>query len=428
LNLQFDIEQLFSHNSVTSENSNATLYSYHGLFTGMLFDNFGFYFHSRFGAYSGDKSLAMSKSNLRYNYKFNLETPGSVGGELFDETEGFICADFDNIKFKIGRDRRITGFGEEKYLLSDGIPPMDYFSFDINYSIFSFSYLHGKLLGSFSAIVDSVQGEIKTVTDKFYVYHRFGFNFSKHFSLGAGEAVIYSRRGLDLSYLNPFNYFKSVEHSNQDRDNSLLFIDVSNNSIRGIKLHAAVLIDDLDFGKIGNGWYGNQTLWSLSLFSTNFYQYFPMDLSLQYLRIEPYFYTHRIIENNFTSEDYPVGASMQPNSHSISASVSLQPYYRFKLGLGFQYAIHGANETDENGNVIVNHGGDISVGYRLNDAEYIKFLDGEKEYFRSVKFLIRYEPVNNYFVILNLQYHNNCLKKSMKSEMIYSSLLLRINI
>ncbi|MFH1197660.1 MAG: hypothetical protein V1720_18315 [bacterium] len=425
-NLQVDIENLFANNRATNKNTNAMLYSYHGILTGSFFDNYGFYFKTGFGAFSGDKSLALTKNNLRYNYKFNLETPGSVGGELYDETEGFLCADFEFIKFKIGRDRKTLGYGREKYLLSNEMPAMDYLSLNINYSIFSFSYLHGKLLGNISVISDSLQGEMNTVSDKFYVYHRFGFNFSKHFSLGAGEALIYSRRGLDLSYLNPFNYFKSVEHANQDRDNSLLFIDASNNSLPGLKLHAAVLIDDLDFGKIGNGWYGNQTLWSFGLYSSNLYQVFPVDISLQYLRIEPYFYTHRILENNFTSEGAPVATSIPPNSQCISATVYLQPFYRLRFGLSFRYAIHGANEVDEEGNIIRNHGGDISVGYRLNDPEQIKFMDGDKEYLRSLNFRIQYEPLNNYNVIFNLMYNNDHLHKSKRNEMIYSSLLLRI--
>jgi hypothetical protein len=60
--------------------------------------------------------------------------------------------------------------------------------------------------------------------DKFLVYHRIGFNINRHFNFGVGEFIIYGRRGIDLSYLNPFAFYKSIEHSNRDRDNSMLFL------------------------------------------------------------------------------------------------------------------------------------------------------------------------------------------------------------
>ena len=52
--------------------------------------------------------------------------------------------------------------------------------------------------------------------------------------------IVYSNRSMDLSYINPFNFYKSAEHANQDRDNSLLFLDLQNNSLKGISFYGSI--------------------------------------------------------------------------------------------------------------------------------------------------------------------------------------------
>ena len=139
-------------------------------------NKFGFYIEATNGTFAGNKTAALSKSNLKYNYKFNLDLTTHAGTDYFDETLGFLIADFDYVKFKIGRDRKIIGYGKNNYIVSDNAPPMDYVSLDINYKFLNFSYFHGKLLGTSSIKSDSIEGELRTVTDKFIAYHRFGFH------------------------------------------------------------------------------------------------------------------------------------------------------------------------------------------------------------------------------------------------------------
>ena len=143
-----------------------------------------------------------------YNYKFNVDQEG-FGDDYFDETSGFLSADFKYVKFKIGRDRINLGYGPVKTILGSNPPEMDYVHLNMNYKAFSFSYYHGQLLGTTSVIEDSIQGGLRNVTDKYFVYHRLGLNLSKHFTFGVGETVIYSRRNIDLAYLNPFNFYKN---------------------------------------------------------------------------------------------------------------------------------------------------------------------------------------------------------------------------
>ncbi|MBZ0178232.1 MAG: hypothetical protein K8F36_02990 [Melioribacteraceae bacterium] len=385
---------IYKHDSNLDENKTSTLFNFGGILRGSFLDNFGFFIKATNGSYFGDKDLARTYEGLRYNYKLTRFQEG-IGNEYYDETEGYFAVDYDFIRFKIGRDRVRLGQGIIKTVLSDNSPPMDYLHLGFKYKAFTFSHYHGKLLGSDSLYIDPVQEGIKTVADKYFVYHRFGVKISNHLSLGVGEVIIYANRNMDLSYLNPFNFYKSIEHINQDRDNSLLFFDISNNSISGLKLYATLLIDDINFGQLGTKWYGNQTVLEAGASTSLFYNYVPIDAAFQFIRVDPYVYTHRIKENNYSSLGFPLVGTIQPNSSNFIFKLDYFPLNRLDVSFKYVHTIHGANEYDTEGNLLVNHGGEFEVGHRVGDSENAGHLDGILEYSNSFELGLRYEPIKN---------------------------------
>lgn len=414
------LDYLGKSNIETSNNSNSLLYRFGGDVSGTLFNKIGFNINTTNGTFTGNKLLAQSFSSLRYNYKFNEETTSELGDSYFDETSAFLAFENDYLRLKIGNDRKIIGHGSESVLLSTNAPRMDYIGLDLKYKSLEFSFFHGKLLGAHSIFNDSIQGSVNKVSDKYLVYHRLGLNLSKHFNFAIGEMIIYSNRNVDFSYLNPFNFYKSAEHANLDRDNTFLFFDFQNNSIDNLKLYSTIIIDDIDFGKLGSGWYGNQTLISLGAYSSQLYKIAPIDFELQYIKIDPYVFTHRIVDNNFTNSLYSLGTTLQPNSSSSIINIYYRPHHRVNIRMGFTYTLHSANEVDSFGHIIKNNGGDILVGHRPNDLENIYFLNDELEIYRKYQFSASIEPVKNWIFDLNLNYTNNSLTKSQQSEELFT--------
>lgn len=401
----------------------ANLIQFGGVIRGTIFNNFGFMIKGTNGTFSGDKPLILRNTDLKYNYKFSSDPDQQTATDYFDETEGYFMAEFENIRFKLGRDRSLLGYGINKIILGENTPPMDYFSLSFNYSILNYTFYHGKLLGTKK---ESLAKE--DIIDKFFVYHRFSFDFGKHLNLGLGEMVIYADRSIDLSYLNPFNFYKSVEHLNQDRDNTMLFFDVENRSIQGLKLYGSLLIDDLDFGKIGDGWYGNKTLVSVGAHSTNLYNILPVDFGLEYTRIQPYVYTHRFYENNYTGLNYSLIDPLEPNSDIWAAKINYNYSSRINFGLKYSYKRHGANIYDENGELIRNVGGDILQGHRDNDADYINFLDGIKETTNSLSFNATIEPYRNYFILFDVVYKKIKTDSKISEKTISSQLKFMVRL
>lgn len=419
VNFVGSFESIFNKNRINSSSQSTGLVTYGGQIRGSFKDWFGFSVRTTNGTFFGDKNLALTKSNLKYNYKFNLPE-SSAGSNYFDETEAYALADFDFLKLKIGRDRNIIGYNSVNSIMSDFSPQSDYIGLSLNYKAFTFNFLHGKLFGNYTQSWDSLEGSKNIVDDKFYAYHRLGINLSKHFNFGLGEIVVYSNRNLDFSYLNPFNFYKSAEHSNQDRDNSMLFFDFKNNSISGLTLYGTILLDDIDFGKIGTAWFGNQAIVDLGIYSSNLNHILPLTLELQYLRIDPYVYTHRIFNNNYTSLNASLGSNIQPNSEMIHFSAEYTPHYKLYFKGGFRFVRHGANELNSDGSIKVNHGGNVLVGFRTFDNENASLLEGILETSRNYYFIASYELLNNYLFRLKFDYINES-NQSIKIDDILTS-------
>ena len=415
INVIGEADWILKSNTITNKTTSAKLGIIGGEIRGTILNNFGFYISGSNGLLLGDKETSYLRKDLQYNFKLN-EKPGST---LFDETAGYLTADFNLIRFKIGRDRLKIGYGYIGALIDNNSPPFDYIGININYGILSFSYFHAKIAGYPGNQPDSTTQGVNLVGEKYIGYHRIGFNPSKNLEFGIGEFIIYANRPLEFAYVNPFNFYKSAEHSGQDRDNSMLFFDFSNRSIYGLKLYSYLLIDDIDFGKLFTGWYGNQTIWNFGLTSSNLYKYIPLDIKAEYQRIEPYVFTHRLQYNNFTNLGYPIGTFTYPNSELFFTELTYRFNYRCSGSLGFVYGIHGANPVNPDGSVL-NVGGDIALGHRSFDNEIIHFLNGDLEYQRIVSASINYEPYKEINFILKVNYLNQSLQNSVHQKEIQS--------
>lgn len=412
INILGEGELIFDNDYALNKNLSTSLGFISGEIRGTILNKFGFMISGLNGNVFGNREAALLKDNLKYNYKFNERETENY----FDETSGYITADFDILKFKFGRDRINAGYGKIKSLIDSNSPMFDYLSMNIAYKFFTFSYFHGRLLGDRSFAPDPVTGGSRVFTEKYIGYHRMGFNISNDFNFGAGEIIIYGDRSIDFSYLNPFNFYTSVEHSNEDRDNSMLFFDFSNKSIKGLKFYTTFLIDDISLGKLGTGWYGNKTLLSAGIFSSNLYKIIPVDFRFQFIKIDPYTYTHRLSRNSFTNSGYNLGPAFQPNSELFFTQINYRFNNRLNLTADFSYNIHGANPLNFDGSIKTNVGGNILVGHRSFDSEKTHFLDGDKEYLRIFSASINYEPVNQINFNLNMRYINNSLQNSIKEE------------
>ncbi|MCR4417983.1 MAG: hypothetical protein NUV92_09605 [Ignavibacteria bacterium] len=386
-----------------------------GRFYGSISKFLGFELDAKNGIIIGQKASALKIHDLSYNFKLN-EKPES---KFFDRAYGYISIETPYIDFKIGRDRKLIGYGYNRLILSDYPPDFEAINFNIHYKSFSFEYLHGWL--KFAS--ENPQSQQQTTSPapyekKYLALHRISFSPLKNLRFGIGESVIYLRTSPQLDYLNPLNFYKSIEHQLGDQDNALLFFDVEAIPIKNLRLYSTFLIDDIDFSKIGTRWYGNKTAFNIGVNFYNVIPDFPLHFLFEYSRIEPYTYTHYLPERNYTNYGYSLSTEQPPNSYKIDYGINITPDPKLDFIAIYSFTKWGKNYFVNND--LINVGGDIQVGKRIEDSDYVSFLDGKIETINSFKILTYYEIVRN----IKLSAMFNYTKLSSQS----SSLILSIGL
>jgi hypothetical protein len=318
---------------------------------------------------NGNRELALQDKYYSTNFKF-----AGLDSDI-DFTESHLRFEYEWFYAGIGRERRLMGSGmNEKIFLSDNSLAFDAITLGADFKHFKYKFLHGSLLN----LPDSgkydygFRGELDP---KYIALHKFTATPSWG-EVSFWESIIYSRP-MDIAYLNPLSFFKSLEHALRDRDNSLMGVDITVRPLKNLQLKSSFMMDDMIFEEIGNGFWGNKTAFNAAV------QYvfpFSIDAGFEYSRVEPFTYSHFNIHNSYTNSEKMLAADILPNSDKYALNINWWWGGRYPLKLRAFYLRHGRNIYDDEGNLIKNVGGDPLQTHSPEAPDFVKLLDGEKVY------------------------------------------------
>jgi hypothetical protein len=400
-------------------NSNVTLGQIGGRFRGTLGGLLGYSLTATNGMASGNRSLALSDPQLRRNFNF-----AALDKEYFDLTEAVLSMSWDWGSASVGKETRFSGTGRSnQVLLSANAAPIDAVQLDARFGAVRFSFLHGALLSEFTRLPDG-----KPYYDAKYVsMHRVEADLFELLRLGVFEAVVYSGREMDLAYLNPINFYKSAEHAGGDRDNPMLGLELSTLGIGGLELYGSWLIDDVDFSLLGKSWWGNKFILQAGATASSLLP--DCDITVEYSRIDPYVYTHRFMGNQYAHDRAALGFELPPNSDEVYVGVDYWAGAALRLGAALQLRRHGANETDAEGNIVVNHGGDIYESMiDGRDSDIAPFLAGMRDNSTLLTLMVVWEPWRDMFLKGTYRFRDRDSQVMGRRSDQYLSLLLDVRL
>ncbi len=220
--------------------------------------------------------------------------------------------------------------------------------------------------------------------DKYLAGHRLEISPRPWIDIGFQEVVIYGDRGPELAYLNPFMFFWAAQSYLGDKDNVMMTFDVDVRPRTGWRFYAAYAIDDLKKLKILSDDFANKFslqvggLWTEPMGASD------TDVRAEYVRIEPWIYSHKFPINTFRHFDAPLGHSLGPNSDRWQISIERRWRRDLATRLRWSRSRHGDNELLSDG-TIRNVGGDLHLGWRPGDDRQVKkFLDGNVSTWNSI--------------------------------------------
>lgn len=334
---------------------------------------------------SGERSVALEDNRLRYNVKF-----ADLNSD-FDFTESHIIYRNKWFFAEIGRENRKLGSGlYNTIFMSDNSPAHDQLTTGVMFETFSYKYTHHSLLG-----VHETRNEFGVdalIPAKYAATHRFSLKPAWG-EIAFWEHVIYSGRYPDLAYLNPLSFFKSIEHSLHDRDNSLMGLDATIRFAPDFQFKGSYLLDDIIFREIGNGFWANKSAVNAGIIYSGIDN---MNIGFEYTRIEPYTYSHFRYQNSYTNDSLIYGSYLLPNSDEFALMFQYWLGGRYPLKARIAYQQHGANIYSTDGTLLKNVGSDPFIARRSEDSYFVTFLDGKKYYITSFELEYGWEIVRNF--------------------------------
>ena len=274
--------------------------------------------------------------------------------------------------FQTGIVRNSFGpFQGDSAVLSSSAPQTGHFSFTWREEKFIFSTALLELTASDDTGAD-------TFPEKYFAIHSVNFYPTKNIELGFFESVVFGGR-FEPMYIMPFSEFFYSQGFLGFPDNSLMGFSVKIKLPQNVDYKFLLYADDLHFNDMVR--FDFDTKYKLA-FQTGF-SWMPLTeyirkISLDYLLVTPYMYTHRSQSSddeepnylNYSHQGVNLGPDLDPNSDRITFSVLLEPVKKLSVEYRSRFIRHGNGSMDDGVNVGEGDGSIFDDGYNEATSEY----------------------------------------------------------
>lgn len=280
------------------------------------------------------------------NYK--VIEGGYKGGD-FSEMQGGIFINWKWGHFGICKDH--VAWGDEQFgglIFSGQTPSFPMISLQAQpFKWMDINYFHGWLV---SEVIDSSSSYFSqpgmyrgVFQPKYIAANMFTFRPWKFLNVSIGNSIIYSDMPVQLVYLIPILFYKSVDHTinhNIDNQNSQMFLNISSRNLKHVHFYGSVFFDEFSIKRITDpdryNFFGFKLGGTLSNWPVK-----NLAVDIENTTIFPMVYKHRVASLTYTSNKYNLGYYMGDNSMDYQFRIRYKPYAFLSASIGYSYSIHG---------------------------------------------------------------------------------------
>ncbi|TAF33152.1 MAG: hypothetical protein EAZ57_06725 [Cytophagales bacterium] len=344
------------------------------------------------------------------------------GGVDFITSRGYITWRMAKVVHaQFGHDRHFLGHGFRSLALSDYAAP--YLFLKLRTQVWKIQYTN-----LFAQLTADVLRANNVYPKKYMVNHHLSMNILPNLNVGLFESVVYGRKdnrvndGIELGYLNPLIFYRSIEQNLGSADNAFLGLDAKYSFMKSFQIYTQVVLDEFVLKEVMNrkGWWGNKQGIQLGAKYINVGGINNLDLQIEYNTVRPYTYTHFNFEelSNYAHYRQSMAHPMGANFKETLLIVRYQPYKKFTLTSKIISAVFGEDSDGKN------WGGNILKDNTTYVQEYgNKTGQGVKANLLIADFLGSYQFRHNLFFDGRITYRN---KQSQDDKLDLSSVIVHL--
>lgn len=259
-----------------------------------------------------------------------------------------------HIEIEVGHDRNFIGEGYRSFLLSDFSNPYMFVKFNTRIWKFQLTNIWTQM----TADVDYDRGRPTDgrYPQKWFSFHRLGFNIGKNANLGFFESVMTDQA--DFNYFNPIVFYRWVEQSLGTPDKVMLGLDGKWNFYPGMQVYGQFALDEFVFseffGQDGKGSKRNKYGIQAGLKYYDLLKVSNLDLQLEFNSARPYTFQEKNDYQSYSNWRTPLTHPRGANFREMLGIVRYQPLPRLSLTFQSMYQLYGADPDEE-----TNWGGDV---------------------------------------------------------------------
>ncbi len=355
-----------------------------------------------------DQHYAVPGAGFFKDYKRN-------GYDYFDARGGITFNITRFFNFQFAYDKLFVGNGFRSLLLSDF--SSNYLFLRMRTRIWKLDYetVIAQTIAPFYADPDR-----KMRPQNYMSLHHLSLQATKWLNLGLYENIMEEgKNGLQLSYLNPVIFYRSIEQQLGAAGKANIGLDFKANFAKDMQLYGTILINEFVTDEVlhyRRGDWRNKHGAQIGLKYNDVLHVKNLDLQLEMNAVRPYTYTNFDSTTNLTHYNQPLAHPLGANFREMIAIVRYQPLPRLYLT---GRLIHYKQGLDSAG---INYGGDIFRSYAIRPYDKgVSIGNGVPVHSTTASLRVSYEIFENAFIDLNGTYRNyNVLNKPASSTFFYT--------
>ena len=260
------------------------------------------------------------------------------------------------VEVRAGRDRNRLGFARGSLILSDYAAEYNHVQVRANVGPASIQAVYARFL---DPPLRGVSDGDRVIPNRYGAFHRVSVRPGAGVELELFESAIFGdrdgdgRKGFELGYLVPLNFYRAEERDLGSPDNILLGAGAAWQPAAGTRLYAQGLLDELVASEFfDDAW---TSKWGFVLGTELADPRLPVigrladtDVRVEYARIRPYTYAHRGTSTAAVHYGDGLGHPAGPNVSDLTLRLAHRPSPDVELSTDVAWTVRGRNTEAEN--------------------------------------------------------------------------------